>query len=63
MTVLKCIFNSILKNSLARGTPGYCKWHPRMPRHPGWEPLPYNITSDRRKSIVCRWTDLIAKQQ
>jgi len=22
---LKCIFNSILKNALARGTPGYCK--------------------------------------
>jgi len=29
MTVWKCIFNSILKNALARGTPGYCKWYPR----------------------------------
>jgi len=32
-------FNDILKNALARGTPGYCKWHPRVPQHPGWEPL------------------------
>jgi len=43
MTVWKCIFNSILKNALARGTPGYCKWHPRVPRHPGWEPLSYSF--------------------
>jgi len=38
------MFNSILKNALARGTPGYCKWHPRVPRHPGWEPLVYIMT-------------------
>jgi len=29
----------ILKNVLSRGTPGYCKWHPKVPQHPGWEPL------------------------
>jgi len=29
-----------LKNALARGnTPEYCKWHPMVPWHPGWEPL------------------------
>ena len=27
-------FNDILKNVLSRGTPGYCNWHPRVPRHP-----------------------------
>jgi len=32
-------FNDILKNVLARGTPEYRKWHPRVPRHHGWEPL------------------------
>jgi len=28
-----------LNKTLARGTPEYRKWHPRVPRHPGWEPL------------------------
>jgi len=27
------------KTVLVRDTPGHCKWHPRVPRHPGWEPL------------------------
>jgi len=31
------LFNDIKKNVLARGTPGYCKWHP------GWEPLVYTL--------------------
>jgi len=29
----------MVKNVLARCTPRHCKWHPRVPRHPGWEPL------------------------
>jgi len=24
-----------MKNALARGNPGYRKWHPRVLRHPG----------------------------
>jgi len=28
-----------LENALARGTPEYRKWHPRVPRYPGWELL------------------------
>jgi len=28
-----------LKNVLARGTPGHCKWYPRVPPQPGWKPL------------------------
>ena len=27
------------KNIFARGTPECCKLHPRISRHPGWEPL------------------------
>ena len=30
----KCIFNGILKDALACGTPEYRKRHPRVPRHP-----------------------------
>jgi len=25
-------FNDVLQNVLARSTPEYCKWHPRVPR-------------------------------
>jgi len=39
MTFSKCAFNDVLKNALARGTPVYCKWHPRVPQHPGRESL------------------------
>jgi len=39
MTFGKYIFNDILKNALACGTPEYRKWHPRVPRNPCWEPL------------------------
>jgi len=29
-----------MKNIFSPGTPQYCKWHPRVPQHPDWEPLP-----------------------
>jgi len=28
-----------LKNVSARVTSEYCKWHPGVPRHPGWKQL------------------------
>jgi len=39
MKISKFIFNDILKNVSTRGTPEYCEWHSRVPRHPGWDPL------------------------
>jgi len=42
----------MVKNVLVRGTPGHCKWHPRVPRHPGWEPLLYLVTF--MQNIMCR---------
>jgi len=34
MTFSKYINNHMLKNVLSRGTPEYCKWHPRVSQHP-----------------------------
>jgi len=37
------IFNDTLKNALARSNHEHCKWHFRVSRHPGWEPLLYTL--------------------
>jgi len=49
------------KTYLAHGTPGHCKWHPRVPRHPSREPL-YSTDSSSyiTKIELCGWNTTLS---
>jgi len=55
-TFSKHLFNDVLKNVTARSTLGHCKWHSRMPRHLGWEPLSYRVSKQRNRKILMNGT-------